>query len=68
VAAKTKTPRPCACQCCGGRATSAGLLVLGIVLAVPSSLLQASVCSACRQLAIATKAGRQRLARKLIGG
>lgn len=57
-----------ACLCCGSRATSAGLLVLGIVLAVPSSLLQASVCSACRQLAIATKAGRQRLARKLTGG
>jgi len=63
-----KITKPSACPCCGSRATSAGLLVLGIVLAVPSSLLQASVCSACRQLAIATKAGRQRLARKLIGG
>lgn len=68
MAAKTKTPRPCACQCCGGRATSAGLLVLGVALAVPSPLLAAAVCTACQQLAIKTETGRRLLAQRLNGG
>ena len=54
------------CPCCGNRATSAGLLVLGVALAVPSPLLQAAVCAACQQLAIVSRAGRQRLALRIL--
>jgi hypothetical protein len=62
------TSRPCACPCCGNRATSAGLLVLGVALAVPSPLLAAAVCTACQQLAIKTATGRRLLAQRLNGG
>lgn len=59
----------CACPCCGcAAATSAGLLVLGVALAVPSPLLQAAVCAACQQLAIVSRAGRQRLALRILRG
>lgn len=57
-----------ACPCCGSRATSAGLLVLGVALSVPSPLLQAAVCAACQQLAIVSLAGRQRLAMRILKG
>ncbi len=57
-----------ACPCCGNRATSAGLLALGVALAVPSPLLQAAVCAACQQLAIVSRAGRQRLALRILKG
>lgn len=57
-----------ACPCCGTRATSAGLRVFGQVLAVPSPLLQAVVCAACQQLAIVSRAGRQRLALRIHKG
>lgn len=63
-----KTTKPATCSCCGNRATSAGLLALGIALAVPSPLLAAAVCAACQQLAIKTETGRRLLARRLIGG
>lgn len=63
----TKPQRP-RCPCCGNRATSAGLLMLGQVLAVPSPLLQAAVCSTCQQLAIVSRAGRQRLALRILRG
>lgn len=56
------------CPCCGNRATSAGLLVLGVALSLPSPLLQAAVCAACQQLAIVSRAGRQRLARRILRG
>lgn len=63
-----KATRPAACPCCGGPAAGAGLLVLGIALAVPSPLLQAAVCAACQQLAIISRAGRQRLALRILTG
>lgn len=63
----TAAPLPCACPCCGG-AASAGLLALGVALAVPSPLLQAAVCRTCQQLAIVSRAGRQRLALRILRG
>lgn len=57
-----------ACPCCGCAATSAGLLVLGVALSLPSPLLQAAVCAACQQLAIVSRAGRQRLALRILRG
>lgn len=62
----TAAQRQRCCPCCGNRATSAGLLVLGVALAVPSPLLQAAVCAACQQLAIVSRAGRQRLALRIL--
>lgn len=64
----TAAPLPRACPCCGNRATTAGLLVLGVALALPSPLLQAAVCAACQQLAIVSRAGRQRLALRILRG
>lgn len=68
LATERQHQRPACCPCCGNRATSAGLLVLGVALAVPSPLLQAAVCAACQQWAIKTATGRRLLARRLIGG
>lgn len=60
--------RHSSCPCCGNRATTAGLLVLGVALAVPSPLLAAAVCTACQHLAIKTATGRRLLALRLNGG
>lgn len=63
-----KNTKPATCRCCGNRATTAGLLALGVALAVPSPLLAAAVCAACQQLAIVSRAGRQRLALRILKG